>query len=108
MDELIGAPIVDIRALKNAQHAIRYVAKYISKAPARFGASKRYWCSRNWELPSNYTETKRDKDPNPWQMVREFVHFIVRDWPHEGFAVRQDGEGGYIGIRTGHILGASP
>lgn len=50
MHELIGAPIVDIRQVKSTRAAVFYVTKYVTKAPAQFGATKRYWISRGWEV----------------------------------------------------------
>jgi len=108
MDELIDAPIVDIRALHNPSQAIRYVAKYITKAPARFGESKRYWSSQNWEAPNDFTKAKAEKLPKAWALIKEHVRFVIKDWPREGFAVRNDGAGGFYGIRTGHTFGLSP
>jgi len=43
--------ITDIRKVKNANQAIRYVAKYVAKKPAQFGFAKRYWQSRGYQLP---------------------------------------------------------
>ncbi len=43
MDELINAPIVDIRKVGAAKNAARYVAKYVGKGPKPFAALKRYW-----------------------------------------------------------------
>lgn len=48
MDELIGAPIVDIRRVKGARAAAAYVAKYVGKDPTTFEGAKRYWRSRDW------------------------------------------------------------
>lgn len=49
MDELEHAPIVDIRKIKNPREVISYVAKYVTKAPAQFGTSKRYWQSADYQ-----------------------------------------------------------
>ena len=43
LDQLIGAPICDIRRVKSAKQAAHYVAKYVGKAPGKFGTCKRYW-----------------------------------------------------------------
>lgn len=59
MRERIDSPIVDIRKVRRASDAAAYVAKYIAKAPMRFGGCKRYWTSARWmERPA-----KRVKDP---------------------------------------------
>lgn len=46
--ELINSPHVDIRWIYDPKRAGRYIAKYLGKAPHRFGTMKRYWCSRGW------------------------------------------------------------
>lgn len=92
MDELIGAPVVDIRKIKGVREAVRYVAKYVSKAPATFGTFKRYWQSRDWQL-----ETGEEPEPHPsrgpgWQVLRESMSFVRDRWMHEGWAGRPDGD----------------
>lgn len=48
MKKRMGAPIVDIRAVKGAAEVTRYIAKYISKRNIRFGTCKRYWRSAKY------------------------------------------------------------
>jgi hypothetical protein len=48
MERLIAAPIVWIEAIEAVGKAVRYVTKYVGKAPAQFGKLKRYWQSHNW------------------------------------------------------------
>jgi acyl carrier protein phosphodiesterase len=48
MQRLINAPIVWIEAISHLGKAIRYVTKYVGKAPAKFSNLKRYWQSHNW------------------------------------------------------------
>jgi DNA-binding HxlR family transcriptional regulator len=50
---LTGAFIVDVRQVKNIEHAAYYVAKYIGKALARFKGVTRWFRSRNWNEPRN-------------------------------------------------------
>lgn len=50
MQREIGSPIVWIERITKTKQAIAYVAKYVTKAPARYGQSRRYWVSRDWEL----------------------------------------------------------
>lgn len=45
------SPICDIRKVANTKVAASYVAKYIGKAPAKFGNSRAYWYTRNWAPP---------------------------------------------------------
>jgi hypothetical protein len=69
MAELAGSPIVWIEVVKGAVSAVRYLTKYLTKNPARYGNSKRYWMSRGWLL--NKGEPVKDR----------------RQWQAEGFRV---------------------
>lgn len=48
MNDLISAPIVDIRAIDQARSVAGYVAKYIGKDPTPFDGCKRYWRSLDY------------------------------------------------------------
>lgn len=48
MRDLVGSPIVDIRAVKSTRQAVSYVTKYVGKEPAQFGTRKRYWLSQDY------------------------------------------------------------
>jgi hypothetical protein len=50
MADLIDAPIVDIRAIKDRKHAFFYVTKYLGKDLAAFKGCKRWWRSHNYEI----------------------------------------------------------
>jgi len=53
MKEIADSPIVDIRKIRGVRQAVRYLAKYITKQPAQFGTTKRYWKSRGYALPND-------------------------------------------------------
>jgi len=46
--ELTGAKIVDVRRIRAAHGAVRYLTKYLTKSPERFGRLQRYSSSRDW------------------------------------------------------------
>lgn len=48
MAEYADGPNVWINTLASGEAAAEYVAKYISKGPARYSGCKRYWRSLNW------------------------------------------------------------
>lgn len=50
MAELADAPVVDIQRIRNRAQVNAYVAKYVGKAPHKFGSAKRYWQSRDYDL----------------------------------------------------------
>ena len=49
MRDLIDAPIVDIRAVKDRKHAFWYITKYLGKELAAFQGCKRWWRSHDYE-----------------------------------------------------------
>ena len=89
MRELIDAPIVDIRVVKNVREAVSYVAKYIAKAPAQFGNAKRYWASKNYELTNEAFDPISPLPDVPWKVERESLEGVIRRWMYEGKATRQ-------------------
>lgn len=62
MNDLMQAPIVWIEAVRSDRGVAKYVSKYLSKAPQRWGTMKRYWRSQNWAAP----RPKEDRDPLRW------------------------------------------
>jgi len=71
MDELIGAPIVDVRRIEKRARAVRYVTKYVGKEPHRFVGVKRYWRSLDYLLPSADHVEPEEGVIIPWRIVRE-------------------------------------
>jgi len=97
MAELIQAPVVDIRRIYNRKQVIRYIAKYIAKAPAQFGSSKRYWTSQNWEDRADTKDEAASTALARWQVVMEPLSIIVSRWWLDGFIARKEGKEGIIG-----------
>jgi len=88
MAEMIQSPIVDIRRIKGMKEVVRYVAKYITKAPAQFGKAKRYWASQGYEV-KNEEQQKREREPIvKWEVVREDIYRIMLAWSHECWVPR--------------------
>jgi len=98
MDELVGSPIVHIRAIDSEGEAAGYVAKYVGKEPDRFGDSKRYWCSRGWELEDAGDEYEPAPAGSPWHIDRRSLVEIFREWQSQGYKSRQDGKDRWIGF----------
>lgn len=48
MSARLSSPICDIRKVASRARAAAYAAKYIGKAPARFGTARAYWYTRNY------------------------------------------------------------
>lgn len=56
MGDAIGAPVVDIRRVKNQKQAVAYVSKYVGKAPHSFEGTKRYWRSQDFAISPGIQE----------------------------------------------------
>jgi hypothetical protein len=78
--ELAGSPIVDIRRIHGVRQVVHYVAKYLTKAPARFGASKRYFASRGYGLePATAAEKHPSVGPG-WQLRRQSLDSLIWEY----------------------------
>lgn len=107
MQELAGAPVVDIRAIHNARHAIRYVTKYIGKAPGKFGTHQRYWMSRDWEQVKVDDDTTNQYDPYTMHITRQSWRDFIYDRHSTGWTVEQLDTGWFRWHRPG-ARGAPP
>jgi len=98
MGEIIDSPIVDIRKIKNRKQVISYVAKYVTKAPAQFGTSKRYWHSRDYEIDKpQKSETPADAGV-PWIVDQRPLMEILKEWTRANYAVRRESDDLLIGF----------
>jgi len=89
--ELARSPVVHIEAVSSVKKAASYIAKYIAKKPARFGNSKRYFASRDYELDRSEKPLARSQDPHPWQVERESMYWLIRKFIDDGWAARSAG-----------------
>ncbi|HEU4678788.1 MAG TPA: hypothetical protein VFS35_04655 [Terrimicrobiaceae bacterium] len=100
MAELIDAPIVDIRKIRNQREVIRYVGKYITKAPAQFNGSKRYWTSAAYELGKEEWKKDHEAPSFHWQVSRLSIEVIIEEWRRSGYMVARTASGEAIGERA--------
>ncbi len=98
--ELLDSPIVDIRRIRSLQEVVRYVAKYITKAPAQFGKAKRYWASQGYEVHKEGEQDPKKASQNPWRLIKESIVTVLQSWIEEGYAPRLEGEERWLGTRT--------
>lgn len=87
--DLTGAKIVDIRRVKHARQVASYVAKYIAKAPARFGKLKRYYRSHRYCDPQ-----KKRASGHDWHNATTILHasnmtMLLHVWRSEGIVIDQ-------------------
>ena len=78
MDELIHAPIVDIRKVGKVTNAAKYVAKYVGKGPKAFPALKRYWTSQGWDITNEKKPKGWEKPDTGWRVWKEPL-IVIRD-----------------------------
>lgn len=81
MQELIDSPVVWIEYLHNPKHAARYMAKYIGKAPGKFGTLKRYWQSKSYDENREWKE----RAPIAWQIEQRSVVSFVQAHRNAGW-----------------------
>lgn len=94
--ELTGAPIVDIRRVRQVEDAASYVAKYVGKDPHHFGTNNRYSRSRDWCI----SKAQRKRDNFIPGLQRFFMpgvtanshelRFLLSSW---GLSVLEAGDG---------------
>lgn len=98
MKELTNSPIVDIRRVRSHHEVASYLAKYIGKAPQRFGTTKRYWTSGKWEPPFQPDDSPERSAFSPWTLDTRPLLDVFRDWIAAGYAPRADGDDHFIAI----------
>lgn len=103
MAELDDSPIVDIRRIDDRGRVSAYVAKYATKCDHKFGTTKRYWKSRDYEL-RDVSEFKKKKGvPTGWLINSEAMwHWILRH-SEEGWIVKRESK-----FRATAVLAGGP
>jgi hypothetical protein len=79
MAELIASPVCWIEKIKGAKAAIKYVTKYVTKAPAQFGNSRRYWYSRKYQVNTPNKAEQPIFDRNTAQLVNQAFAELIRE-----------------------------
>jgi len=98
MAEIMDSPIVDVRYVRNRREVVRYVAKYVTKAPHHFGTCKRYWSSKNWEQDADTYQRRAEAAGGAWAVVQSPLFLVLTEWAHEGYATRSDGGDTVYGV----------
>lgn len=89
MADLIQSPIVDIRLARSPQQIASYCAKYVGKDTGKFGTSKRYWQSQDYDLRPKHV---REKDPLPgfgWERETISLHQWCNNMRTGGWSVER-------------------
>lgn len=90
------APIVDIRRVGRMQDVVRYLFKYIGKAPHGFGTCKRYWTSRDYEIVDRREGRKDRVGTDQCRIAFRRFSLYLMDREAEGYAIDPQGEGVWL------------
>lgn len=77
MNELINAPVVDIRRVHGNHEVARYVAKYVGKGPKPFAKLKRYWSSKGYLPPTDKVASPDCPWGSGWRVWKEPLCYIA-------------------------------
>lgn len=79
-NQLLNSPRVHVSRIKGKRSAAYYVAKYFTKAPTRFGTTKRYWTSKSWPKYSNTDAPRAFRADIPIIRVNEPIESLIATW----------------------------
>jgi hypothetical protein len=88
MRDLIKAPVVWIRQIRDQGKMAAYVAKYCSKDLAKFRGCKRYGYTKNWAISEEYLQEKATWDSSGWRVANYGIATVERECLLAGAAVR--------------------
>lgn len=113
MKQLLNSPRVHVSAIKSPKQAAFYVAQYFTKAPTKFGNSKRYWTSRKYGKPYNTDAPRAFPKGMAVSRVPQPIHKILTDWIADSRAIwhiksRIFGWGELVDETTGEIFPRPP
>lgn len=96
MQQLIDAPIVDIRRVNGSSKIAAYIAKYIGKDPQRFKGTKRYWSSRDYDQGPSVDQDDDSDYPPVFEVFQRTVLAQVSLMLKDGFRVTDQTPQGII------------
>lgn len=71
MREIMGAPVCDVRRVRSKAQAAHYIAKYVGKAPGKFGTCKRYWQTRSYCKKKYIAPERKIMESGKWRIVEQ-------------------------------------
>lgn len=97
---LCDGPNVWITHIRKQSAAGRYVAKYVSKGPARYDGCKRYWRSRDFVVDPDAITKKTKSTVTTWWRAREHVWDEAIRWEGAGWIVVEESPGSWVASPT--------
>lgn len=85
--EILNSPVVFVQRILRKSQVNAYVAKYCSKCEHKFGTTKRYWQSKNFQL-TKYE--KPNKEVFPWDALvksKFSAKHFAKAWEAEGWSI---------------------
>lgn len=81
---LLNSHHQSVSKIKDARSAAFYVAKYFSKAPAKFANCKRYWTSKNWPKLTLIDADRAFHNGFPFGLVDARIETLIAEWKRHG------------------------
>ena len=105
MYRLATAPIVDIRSIHSQNQLVHYLAKALTKAPAKWKGLKRYFRSRHYQLEPISCPEHLDRAEKAWAILRLTDRQLLINADHFHLRVQRDGDQiiGLEGANDPHI-----
>ncbi|MFG0245764.1 MAG: hypothetical protein ACF8MF_06920 [Phycisphaerales bacterium JB052] len=88
---LTRSPIVFVQRIYSRSKAAGYCAKYAGKASEKFGTTKRYWQSPDYQQNPREKPDKRDPYGAVWEISPSSIWQIYGAWRDLGYAVEWQG-----------------
>jgi len=85
-NDLVGAPVVDIQAVKSKHDLARYLTKYLTKSPERIGTGKRYWFSQGYRTAPEQGQVGQ-RTAGPWFYDPDPLAFLITRYQRYGLVV---------------------
>ena len=101
-EQLTGAKIVDIRAIKEPHTVAAYIAKYLTKDPAAPAGCKRYRCSRLFFSSLAPAETTGASRVSRWALEQASPVEVALTLQRQGLRIAAHPDGSYEAYPPGH------
>lgn len=98
MNELISAPIVDIRRVGSKAGVKRYVTKYVGKGPKPFATLKRYWSSTGYLVKTAKRELIDSPWGSGWRIIKSAHWYLAECFERRGYDVMREKGGGFTAV----------
>jgi hypothetical protein len=105
MAELTDSPILKIERLDNRRKISAYICKYAGKCAHKFATCKRYWSSRDYQLPDVRNESATRDFPSGWRFVKDGLAAVVLTFAREGYAIAWADQHHFVAVRNRNKTG---